>query len=58
MEPELLRWLSEGWGRETLATKVANRFGDTGLTGLVRRQLAVTKSSYQCNIYAATTSGG
>jgi FkbH-like protein len=34
-EAELLRWLSEGRGRQTLAIKVADRFGDVGLTGLV-----------------------
>jgi hypothetical protein len=44
--------------RNTLAIKVADRFGDIGLTGLISWELAVTKSSYQCNIYAAAPSGG
>ena len=38
-EPELLRWLSEGQGRESLAIKVADRFGDVGLTGLISWEL-------------------
>lgn len=34
-EAELMRWLSEGCGRETQTIKVADRFGDIGLTGLI-----------------------
>src|SRR5262249_23619473 len=39
-ELELSRWLSEGKGRKTLAIKVADRFGDIGLTGLISWTLA------------------
>jgi FkbH-like protein len=38
-EPEFLHWLSEGLGRESLAVRVADRFGDIGLTGLISWEL-------------------
>jgi FkbH-like protein len=34
-EAELMRWLTEVRGRESRAIKVADRFGDIGLTGLI-----------------------
>jgi FkbH-like protein len=38
--PEFLCWLSEGEGRQTLAIRVADRFGEIGLTGLISWELA------------------
>jgi FkbH-like protein len=38
--PELMRWLSGGEGRRILAIRVADRFGDVGLTGLISWELA------------------
>jgi FkbH-like protein len=40
MGREFLRWLSGGQGRQTLAIRVADRFGDLGLTGLISWELA------------------
>jgi FkbH-like protein len=38
--PEFLCWLLEGEGRQTLAIRVADRFGEIGLTGLISWELA------------------